>query len=154
MSRWLVGAAAMGLVACGVEYACTDMGCGGSLVVEVSGLADGAWDLALTTDGGEVAQCSFDLPGSGAAVCSGDLTVALADGDGVVVVTIETRMTDGAPFTSLGLTATDSEGGELGADVTPVWDDPVYPNGEECDAPIGCSSAEATVTLMPPPADG
>ncbi len=154
MSRWLVGAAAVGLAACGVDLACTEIGCNGVLEVEVSGLTDGLWDLALTTDVGDVIQCTFQLPGSDQGSCTGDLTVELADVGGVLTVTVRTSMTDGAPFDSLGLTATDADGGVIGADVTPAWGDPVFPNGEECDKPFGCYSADATATLRAPPADG
>lgn len=153
MSRWLVGAAAVSLAACGVDLACTEIGCNGAVVVEVSGLADGLWTLSLTTDAGDVVECTFQLPNAQDGSCTGDLTVALADSAGVLKVTVQTGMTDGAPFDSLGLTATDADGVAIGGDVTPAWGDPLYPNGESCDAPFGCFSAEAAVTLMPA-ADG
>jgi hypothetical protein len=154
--RWMTMIAMMTLTACEVFTACTQMGCGGALELDLGSLESGSWTFTFTGDDGSSASCTFVLPiADGEQVdCPDEFTpMTVTQGTDGVLIALSTNMTDAPPWTSLGLTLTPEGGETLGADVTPAWGDPLYPNGEVCDAPIGCWSAAETPSFAPTPMD-
>lgn len=140
--RPLLAALAL-LAACPVPpFACTEMGCSGSLTVYVDGATDpGLWSLTVTKDG-TTQGCSVELPG-GTPTC--DPAIALqATAAGLEVAW---TLTMGEAGDEVHVEVHHEDVTVLEETFAPEWSDPYYPNGEECDAGNGCVTAEETFTL-------
>lgn len=125
-----------------VTGACTEMGCSGALTVDVDGATDpGLWSLTVTKDG-TTQGCSVELPG-GAPTCDPALTLE-ADAEGLTVVW---TLSMGEAGDDVHVEVHHEDVTVLEETFAPEWSDPVYPNGEACDAGNGCVSAEEAFSL-------
>jgi hypothetical protein len=134
------------LAGCHRYTTCTEIGCTGALTVTITGAPEGAI-VGLVLDG-EVVSCT--VPATGNGTCEGDLTASLTRAEDAVAVVVGTGMTDGVPWEKVDVSVYQGEAILLEeSQVTPDWSDPDYPNGEACDAPFGCYSAELSYTIAP-----
>lgn len=128
--RWTV-MCLLAAVGCEVAVMCTDMGCQGELEVELPAatLAEGEYVVELEL-GDTVESCLVTRPSEGdAGETTGDCVVAV-DGD---IVWLLFPLPMGAEPERIPVTITASEEIVATGVAVPSWEDPYYPNGEQCD---------------------
>ena len=139
----LILSAPVALQGCG-SLICTEMGCAGTLMLTIDGteLIDGS-SYALSVDMGEdgTERCEWIWSDESGA----DTDCARVDEDGRVLLDLVLSM----GVTPESITVTLEEDGEalISNVVEPEWSEPYYPNGETCDAGIGCSSASIELAM-------
>lgn len=122
---------------------CTLVGCVSTFELELDRGAwpDGAYEITLSLSGSDDVTCAFELPLSDEAGCD-RLNVGL-DGDTLLVWRSLDTGEPNAPTVEVRLT---QDGDELLDDtVDATWDEPYYPNGEECGP--ACTSGSAAVVI-------
>ena len=123
--------------------ACTEMGCGAVIAVEVQSDAweDGAYSIAFSI-GDSTENCTFDVPFDDAtASCDGVTMLTLGDD-----LTLEYMrgMTEDTPLVEI---VVEHEGATLiDSAVEIAWDAPYYPNGEKCDD-AGCVGGQGSISM-------
>ena len=127
----------LALQGCG-SLNCTEMGCAGMLALTIDGaeLIDGS-SYALSVDMGEEGTelCEWTWSDESGA----DTDCARVDEDGQVLLDLVLGM--GVAPESITVTLEEDGEALISSEVEPEWSEPYYPNGEECDADYGCSSA-------------
>ena len=135
----------LALQGCG-SLVCTEMGCAGMLTLTIDGaeLIDGsAYTLSVDMgeDGTEFCEWTWS-DDSGA-----DTDCVQIDPDGNVSMDITLSM--GVAPESITVTLEEDDEALISREIEPEWSEPYYPNGEECDADDGCSSASIAFGIDP-----
>ena len=134
------------LVACGpLGLDCTEMGCIGSLMVNIptESLSDAEYILTVDHDG-STEQCTFTLPfDAAAAACTEGSELQLNGG----VLTLNHSLGMGVTFDTVFVELSEQDFTLVSETLDIEWSEPFYPNGEACDDGFGCYSAEVEVSL-------
>jgi len=129
---------------CILTNGCTLAACSGSyaLSFEADNWADGEYNLFVAFDGMEAQNRTFTLPlGDNEALSISPVTLE----NGVLTLSVGTPMDESLVEADIQLI---QEEAVLFSDVVePVWDEPYWPNGEDCDPGQGCLSAWDTFRL-------